>query len=322
MNLRLARLLKLHGLYCSPAGDEGADAGTGDGDGGAHTEDDAEEGEQDEGEEGRVEGAEAPVAAEEDGEIVVSLGEPAEGEEGEEDPNRAPAWVKKLRESSRDKDKRIRELERQVAASTPAPTKIVVGARPKLEDFGFDAEDPAYIEAMDKWYAEKADADRQEREAKESAEKQRTQWLGRLDAVVKTGKALPVRDHDEALEAFEGTFSTIQQGIIIGGPDDVKTSAMLRYALGKNPAEAKRLAAIADPIKFAVEVGAIMTKLKTEPRRTAPPPDASVRSNVAGAAAVDNEIDRLRAEARKTGNYDKVAEYNRHQASKKAAAQA
>lgn len=303
MNLRLAQLLKLHGLYCAPAGEGGADAGTGE----DVVEDQAEEiatdaaDEQEEVEQpaGDGEAQEAAADPADDGEIVVSLGgeEPAE----EEDPARAPPWLRDLRKSNREKDKRIRELEQQVASSAPAPAKIVLGERPKLADFDYDED--RHAAALDEWHAKKADADRQEREAKEATEKQRSQWLARLDAVVKAGEALKVRDSEDAIQAFEGYFSPVQQGIIIGGPDDAKTSAMLRVALGKNPAEARKLAAITDPVKFAVAIGKLETKLTIQNRKPAPTPDTPVRSGVAGAGASEIHLKQLHDKARSTGDY-------------------
>ena len=51
------------------------------------------------------------------GEVVISLG--GEAVAPEEDENAAPQWVRELRKSNREKDRRIRELEQKVA-TTPA----------------------------------------------------------------------------------------------------------------------------------------------------------------------------------------------------------
>lgn len=131
---------------------------------------------------------------------------------------------------------------------------------------------------------------------------------------------LKVSDYDDASQAFEDTFSIVQQGIVIGGPEDPKASALLRYALGKNPKKAKELAAIKDPVKFAFAVAKLETQLKVTPRKSAPPPDRQVRSSVAGATAVDNQLARLQAEADKTGDRSKVAAYLRQKNKAKQAA--
>jgi hypothetical protein len=320
MNARLARLLKLHGLYCAPAGEFGDESGTGDaaadatGDG-ADADDGASDGADAATDE--ADAAEAdPAAATEEDEVVVSLGDPV-APEGEEQ-GRAPDWLRDLRKANRDKDRRIRELENQVAAAAPAPAAIVVGEKPTLEGCDFDSE--KFSADLEAWYSRKTAAEEQQRKRDDEGQRQRTQWSNRLEAVTKAAEGLKVRDHEDASAAFEAAFSMVQQGIVIGGPEDAKTSAMLRYALGKNPAKARELAAIQDPVKFAVALGKLEMQLKVAPRKSAPPPDQTVRSSVAGAAAVDSQVERLRTEARRTGDYSKVAEYNRQQAQKAATA--
>src|SRR5437870_4888599 len=47
----------------------------------------------------------------EDSEVVVTIGE--ESPPSDEEENRAPEWVRELRKTSREKDRRIRELEQK-----------------------------------------------------------------------------------------------------------------------------------------------------------------------------------------------------------------
>lgn len=319
MNLRLARLLKLHGLFCAPAGEDGADLGGGDDQAQLDLEngDVAADNQDQPVDEAAAAEAAAEASAAEDAEVIVTLGEEATAEE--EDPARAPEWLRDLRKSNREKDRRIRELEAERAsrgASTESAA-IVVGEKPKLEDFDYDPE--KFATALDAWHGRKAQADEQQKKRDETQTRERAQWTSRLDAVTKASEGLKVRDHEDATAAFEGAFSMIQQGIVLGGPDDAKTSAMLRYALGKNPAKARELAAIQDPVKFAVALGKLEMQLKVTPRKAAPAPDSRINSGVAGAAAVDNQIERLREDARRTGDYSKVAEYKRQQEKKAAA---
>jgi hypothetical protein len=112
-------------------------------------------------------------------------------------------------------------------------------------------------------------------------------------------------------ETFQTTFSILQQAIIIGGPDDADQSALLRYALGKNPKIARDLAAITDPVKFTIAMVRTMDKIKASPRKTAPAPETVPRARMAGVAAVDNQLAKLEAEADKTGDRTKVAKYLR-----------
>lgn len=314
MNLRLARLLKLHGLYCAPAGEDGADLGGGEEQAELDLANEGEGGEAGDGEGGESV-ADGADPATDDAEVIVSLGEE---QQEEEDPARAPDWVRDLRKANREKDSRIRDLERQLATASPAPAAVVVGEKPTLE--GCDYEPEKFATQLDAWHARKAQADEQQKKREETQNRERAQWTSRLDAVTKASEGLKVRDHEDATAAFEGAFSMVQQGIVLGGPEDAKTSAMLRYALGKNPAKARELASIQDPVKFAVALGKLEMQLKVTPRKTAPAPDTRVSSAVSGAAAVDNQIERLREDARRTGDYSKVAEYRRQQDKKAAAA--
>lgn len=324
MNTRLARLLKLHGLYRAPAGDDGAaEDGGGDATDVDETQDGDDSGQDDAGAEDSDDQAgsdDTPdgAADEADG-ISISFGDDAAS--NEEDQARAPDWIRELRKSNREKDRALRERDAEIArlkGEGAQAAKVEVGARPKLADFDFDEDN--YGEALDAWHARKSAADAQKTQQEQETQRQQEQWSTRLEAVTKASDGLRMPDYEDAAAAFEGTFSPLQQGIVIGGPDDAKTSAALRYALGKNQAKARELASIKDPVKFAVALGKLEMQLKTTPRKSAPAPDSAVRSNVAGAAAVDNQLERLREQARKTGDYSKVGDFNRRMEEKKRAA--
>lgn len=237
--------------------------------------------------------------AADDGEITVSLGdEPANAEDEEK---RAPEWVRDLRKANREKDRRIRELEAQVATGKPAAA-VVVGERPTLAACDYDEE--KFAAELESWQGRKFAAEQQQRERAQAEQQQQQHWATRLDAVTTAAKSLKVADLDEAQAAFEDTFSIVQQGIIIGAPDDAKTSALLRYALGKNPKKAKELAAISDPVKFTFAIAKLEGQLKVAPRKSAPPPDTAVRSPGAGAQIVSQgRLKQLHEQAQKTGNY-------------------
>lgn len=248
-------------------------------------------------------------------EVIVSIGdEPAANDEEE---HRAPEWVRDLRKSNREKDRRIRELEQQAARGAPAPQPVVVGDKPTLIGCDFDAE--KFEGDLEAWHTRKREAEDQQRQRKQTEDQQRAQFQTRIDAVVTAAKTLKVADYEDASNAFEDTFSLVQQGIVVGGPEDPKSSALLRYALGKNPKKAKELAAISDPVKFAFAVAKLETQLKVTPRKSAPAPDTPVRSSVAGAAAVDNQLQRLRDEAAKTGDFSKVMAYRNQNRAKQRA---
>lgn len=269
------------------------------------------------GETTEVEGAQTEAANDDEG-ITVTLGDEPADEES--DDSKAAPWVRELRKTHRETVRHLRAMEAENArlkAGKTEPAAQPVGEKPRLADFSFDEE--AHEKALDAWHERKRAAEDRERRQREADEQQRTQWTGRLGAVDKAAAALRVPDHDEALQLFEDQLSVVQRGIILAAPNDPKTSALLRYALGKNPAKAKALAEITDPVKFTWAAAQLEAQLKVAPRKSAPPPERVVRSSVAGAAAVDTSLQRLRDEAEKTGDFSKVLAYKNSQRAKQKA---
>lgn len=270
--------------------------------------------EEDEAEEGAAEDAAGTGEdAGAEGELVVSIGDEPAAEE--DDPARAPEWIRELRKSNREKERRIRELEAKVAAATPAQQAIVVGPEPELEEFADAAAIAKYKADLAAWHDRKRQADEQQRSLEAADRAARTQWERTLADYGKAKGALKVRDFDEAEATAQDLFSVMQQGLLL----KAKRPAELIYALGKNPKVAKQLAAVSDPVDFVYAVGEIVSKLKVTPRKTAPPPDTVVRSAVPGSASGDGTLKRLQAEADKTGDRTKVAAYMRQQKLKQAA---
>lgn len=273
---------------------------------------------------GEGDGGSAPAEQEDEGEVVVTI-----GDEEAEDPLTIDApddssVIKQLRTKVRESAPAIRakerenkqlreELDRLKNANQPA-AEIVVGAEPDPDDYEmWDADGKAKFKTdYTAWNERKTQAAAKEQQRRDAEQKQQAQWKKRIDDVDAASAAIKVPDLDAARESFEGTFSIVQRGMMIGGPEDAKESALLRYALGKTPAVAKKLAQIEDPVRFAFAAAKVLYKeLNVKPRAAAPKPETVVRSSVSGAAAVDSELKRLEAEADKTGDRTKVAAHLR-----------
>lgn len=259
--------------------------------------------------EGAAEGAEGGAANEAgaEDEVVITLGEEPPPEE--DDASKAPGWVRDLRKANREKDRRIRELEQRVASAAPAAVAVVVGERPKLADFDFDED--KYTAALDSWVERRQQATDQQRKAQQELQAQQASWQQRLDAYNKGKSALKVKDYEDAEAAVDDLFSVVQNGVLLAA---FENPAALKYALGKNLKTARELAAITDPIKFTRALSKIEDKVKVTPRKTAPIPERVVRGNGALPGAVDNQLARLEADAAKTGDRSKVAQYYRDKA--------
>lgn len=253
----------------------------------------------------QAEGSAEPAEAAAD-EVIVTIGDAAPADE-DADHQQAPAWVKDLRKANREKDRAIRERDAEIArlkgAAAPAP--VVLGAKPTLQ--GCDFDEAKFESELEAWHARKAELDAQAAAKAKTEEAQRNAWQAKLDAFARSKAALRVADFDDAEEAVDSLWSVTQRGILIQGAGN---PAALKYALGKNPAEAKRLAAITDPVLFTWALAQLESKVKIQARKPATAPEkVAPRSSMSGASAVDNELARLQAQADKTGDRSQVVRY-------------
>lgn len=241
--------------------------------------------------------------AEDDSEVVVSIGEDSPPQEEE---TRAPEWVRELRKANREKEKRIKELEAKLNATTETKP-VTLAKKPTLEDCDYDSEE--FEKRLEDWYEDKRQYDAMQAEANAKQEADAKDWQNRLDAYEKAKSSLKVRDYEDA-EAFAlDTFSITQQGILIQGSDN---PALIVYALGKNAKRAKELASIDDPVRFAFAVAKLETQLKVTNRKATVAPEKTIASGGSSiSGSMDSTLERLRAEAEKTGNYSKVIQYKK-----------
>jgi hypothetical protein len=307
MNLRLQRLLKLHKLY-APADEHGSDGGGTDAgvleDEGAPVDNELQV-EEDLGE--VVDGDGSYAEGEESEGVVVSIGDEPVAQE-EEEQARAPEWLRELRKSNREKDRKLREQEAEITRlrGNSAPAEVTLGTKPTLASCDFDE---AKFEAdLEAWHARKQTVEAQQREKQAAEQKAKDAWQSKLDGYSKSKAALKVSDFEDAEAVAKSLFSITQQGVIVAGSENAAT---LIYALGKNPKKAKELAALTDPVQFAWKAAQLETQLKVTPRKAAPVPERTIRGGATG-AAIDSALSKLQAEADKTGDRSKVAAYLRN----------
>lgn len=243
--------------------------------------------------------------SEDSDEIIVAI-------DGEEPPPQeeqaAPEWVRELRREHRELKKRNRELESRVSQSTETNPVVNLGPKPNLEALDYDTE--KYEQSLADWYERKRLVDDQQAKARRSEEEQQRAWNAKLEGYVEAKTKLKVRDYDDAEEVAQQLFNVVQQGVMIQGAEN---PALVIYALGKNPKKAKELAAIDDPVKFAFAVAKLESQLKISNRKAATKPEKTFSATAPARGAVDSTLERLREEASKTGNMDKVMAYKRAQ---------
>lgn len=236
-------------------------------------------------------------------EIVVTI-----GDEQPEEITPAPEWVRELRKSHREAQKRIKELESQVVKKEEPQ---VLGKKPTLEDFDYDAD--KFEEALTSWHDKKRKAEEAAASAAREQEESARSWQETLSNYGTAKTELKVSDYEEAEAVVTDMFDVTRQGIILQGAEN---PALVVYALGKNEKKAKELAGIKDPIKFAFAISKLEAQLKVQGKKSPPPPEKVVTGTGKISGTVDSTLERLRADAEKTGDYSKVMAYKRQKSQK------
>lgn len=247
------------------------------------------------------------VEQEDPDEVQVTIGEPAEAEDDDRKP--APEWLRELRESNRAKERRIRELEKQLNASQKTDEPVELGSEPDMADPDIDFDKDVFKQRWNAWHAKKQAVEAKQRERQEVERKAQEAYQVKLDAYNKAKAELKVNDYEDAEGLARDTFSNPQQSILV---KYATNAAALIYALGKSPAKAKELAAITDPIEFALAARELEKQVKVTPKKVAPPPERAIRGSAAVASGTyEKRLEELRAEAVKTGDMSKVMDFKR-----------
>lgn len=266
-----------------------------------HDDDTTSEGE---GGEGQGTGGEA----EDNDEVLVTIGEPP-SESTDDSLQHETEALRNLRKAHRDQTTRIRELERQVKAGGSKGAEVELGPKPRMADPGIDFDEETFEKRLDEWKQRKQLQDDRQRQTQDAQKQADVAWQERQAAYGTQKGALKVKDFEDAEgNAFEA-LTEVQRAVILHGAEN---AAHVVYALGKNPAELKRIAAITEPVKFAFAIAKLEDKVKVTPKKTAPPPERVVKGSAkVSAGSVDKRLEALRAEAQRTGDLGPVMAYKR-----------
>lgn len=239
---------------------------------------------------------------------VVTIGDSVESDSVEEEKQEAPPWVKKVRKKNRTLESENKKLQRQLEAlSKPKEVEIKLGSKPTLADADYD--ESVYDQKLTEYYERKQKVELQTTKQAELAKVQNERVQGKITNYVESKKKHNFKDYSEAESIVENTLSQTQQNIIVQGADD---SALLVYAMGKNPKKLEELSQIQDPVEFAFKIAKLESQLKVSNRK-APSPEKRVskgKPNGLGGNS-DKKLERLREKAQKTGDYTEVSRYKR-----------
>jgi hypothetical protein len=232
-------------------------------------------------------------------EILVTFGDEAAPASNE---GHDTGLVRKLRAEIRERDARLAAI-----AKPPEAQGIEVGEKPTLESCDYD--ESAFETALDAWKDRARLADEAKTKAQKDAQANQAAWAEEMADFGRKKAALKARDFEAAEEDVVAGRSLSQQAIVIKASED---AAKVIYALGKHPSKLATLAAIQDPIKFAVAVSKLEGTLKVSiSNRSAPPPEGTVRGSAPISRQADKHLERLEAEAERTGDRTRVVQYKR-----------
>jgi hypothetical protein len=258
-----------------------------------------QDGEHEEGEEGQGgEGAD---------DITIGEEEPPASEEAKA----APEWVKELRRRQRELARENAELKAKLGTGQPGNTqKPTLPPKPKMSDSDIDYDEEKFEAARDAWDAKKREIDSWEADQQAAQEARQKAVQAVQENYAKSKQALKVKDFQDAEDEVVGVLDQVQQSILMAGAQN--PGAMV-YALGKTPKKLQELASIKDPVKFAVAVGKLETEVKVTKRTsTKPAPETTVKGGGNTSSATSKAtLERLEAEAARTGDRSKVIAYKR-----------
>ncbi|HEX7891464.1 MAG TPA: hypothetical protein VF522_19085 [Ramlibacter sp.] len=267
----------------------------------------------DEGEEG-ADGSDGADDAEEgsegEDETVVQFGE-EEPPASEDTSVTAPPWVKELRVEQKRLRKENAELRAKLGTGQPgAQQKPTLPPKPKMSDSDIDYDEEKFEQARDAWDVKKRELDSWEANQQAAANAQEERARKANEAYSASKSSLKVKDFGEAEDAVAAAIpEDWRQAILKTGP---RNPGALVYALGKNPKRLQELASIKDPVKFAVAIGKLETEVKVTKRTsTKPAPETTVRSQGGASGNSKATLERLEAEAERTGDRSKVAAFKR-----------
>lgn len=241
--------------------------------------------------------------SEEEDEIIVSV----EGEEEpEEEEKSAPKWVKDLRKTNREQAREIKKLKAQVQTQSENKDQTIeLGKKPSREDFYTDEE---YEEAYDGWHERKRKLDHQAEEKKQSQQKIEQAYQKKLETYYEKKAKTKVKNFEEIEQTVTESLNQDIQSAIVMESDDPH---MVVAAIGSNPGLLEKFQNVKNGVALGKLIASTEFKMKVKSTRKPPPPEPSVSGNAGTSGSVKSTLEKLEAEADRTGDRGKLIQYLR-----------
>lgn len=234
-------------------------------------------------------------------EIVVDGAKPPP-----EQPKEAAApWVKELRKEHRELKTKLAEAERKLQSQAQPEKAADPGQEPTLENSGWD--EAALKQRHAKWLEatarKKADDDR----AAQQAAASQTAFQSKFSAYAQSRETLVKRipDYVDREAVVTAKLDKPRQQALIHYAED---PAKVVYALAQDPDLLEDLSKEADLGRLVAKIAKLEAKVTTRKKAQSPPPERPVRGSGAPAGA-DSQLEKLRAHAEKTKNYEALLAY-------------
>lgn len=254
-----------------------------------------------------AEGAEDELDAETNDDIVI---------DGEEDSGE-DLTIKKVRDWGRDQARARMAAERRLAElESASEPEIVVGDKPKMEDFDYDAD--RFEAATDQWYGRKSQAERQ-KASKDAVQSEASRKVQDLQVSYRTS-ATRLAPANAAVfdEADKAVREALGDDAPIAMAGYFKEPAKLVIALHKYPSRLQAIADEPDNMKKLLMLKEIEMAIKssgTQRRAPAPESETIQRGSAPISPRSDKKLEALEAKAAKSGDRSELIAYK---ASKKA----
>jgi hypothetical protein len=250
-----------------------------------------------EGDEEEAAAAEDEAEAEGEEETVISFEDEAEPGSAEDTP-----VIRRLRERVKELNKEVGDLRRDSGQRQEQE----LGPKPTLADFGYDEE--KYEAAFDAWKEAKRQIDASGATREAEAQAAQRDWQRDMDGYAQKRDSLAMPDYEDSAEIVKSALTIPQQATIIKAANN---AAAFVYGLAHSDARLAELAKIHDPIKLAAAIARMEGGLKVAKRRRTAVPDRPTRGSASLPGTTDKHLEKLEAEADKTGNRTAVIQYRK-----------